>query len=146
MSLGAIGCNKPLPNPELKDPIYLDLVGSIEEKTAIAEDKRNLLKSSYIELEKAKSKPSEYIEKKNQYFKALEDVAVAEQNLRFYQIRAESRLIWIRNEYLESFKAGKEYSFGQSFDHYQKNKELQNSNRMWIRGDPKFRQAQDGGI
>ena len=120
----------------------MDLANSISAMATVASDKQKMLETSFAELEKSKGKLEIYAEKKSQYFKAVEDVAIAEQNLKFAQVRAESRLIWIRNEYLKAFKAGKEYPFGNSFEHYKKNKELQNANRMWIRGDPKYRDAQ----
>ena len=52
VGFGAIGCNKPLPNPEIKDPIYMDLANSISAMATVASEKEKMLETSFAELEK----------------------------------------------------------------------------------------------
>ncbi|MCB0394287.1 MAG: hypothetical protein KDD25_06995 [Bdellovibrionales bacterium] len=131
----ATGCRSFDPNPELQDPIYKDLTTIMSDKKRIVEDRERHLELSMEEMRKARHKPAEYSEKRNTYLKAIDDLARARQEQKFFEIRAESRMIWIRKEYYKAFKAGEDYVFGgKNYEYYLQNKELQDAPRMWLRG------------
>jgi len=96
-------CSRPEPNPEIRDPIYGELLSqkAVAEKAVVDAEKD--LDAAKKELEKARPQTGEYGTARNKYFGAQRDLHRAQQNAAFRAERARLRKIQAKSEYLDDF-------------------------------------------
>ena len=136
--LALCACEKPLPNPEMVDPIYLDLVSR---KSAAEADAVSLK----ADLEKAhedvvKSKPQTGDSRRAQ--KTVETLAIkarkAEQERQYLELLVKRRLKYSREEYMKAYSEKKPWPNSEEFHDYQTNRRLRTVSRKWDDHLPKL--------
>lgn len=132
-----LGCSRPNPTPELIDPIYRDL----EEKASLskteAEKVSEEIKSTKEELDKLPPRdPSSrklHQDLKNKEAKLIQ----LEQQALYYEIRAEKRRSYAREDYLKAFSAGKPWPNPESKEVYELVEKLRSAPKEWSKSVPK---------
>lgn len=134
-SLFFMGCTKVNEKPELLDPIYLDLTSQADK---IKKDIDGKIKELDGYRESYKTQEVNQFERKltkTNIQNATAEIAKLKQQLQFYEISTESRLIFARKQYLQYFKEGKEWPPKSVFISYDKNKKVRSEyQRNWTRG------------
>lgn len=126
-----ISCNKPDPNPELMDPIYLDLVAAtsainvqLESEKKMLEDHRKTLKE--VALQTGQNK---YAEKRVR--ESAERINKLEQEKQYLELKVEAHKKAAKRSYLQAFKKGEAWPDQKEWDSYKMAKKLQSANRTW---------------
>jgi len=130
-------CKRPDKNPEVRDPIYQDILKERAAITSIIED----LKKKIAESEKdyAKSQPRTMDRKNalNEKEKFQYQLTRAEEMKEFYDIRAERRRVETRREYRISFDKDLPWPNKSEYEAYLINKRLVHASRNWDARVPK---------
>lgn len=126
-----IGCEKADPNPELKDPIYADLVLQLSttEKDLVeinknAEEQKNLY-------ENAAPQSGQAGVFKKRYFAAASTADRLNQQIKYWKIRIEERRLSSRKSYLESLKSGNAWPDPKEYEVYLSEKKLRQAKVIW---------------
>lgn len=131
VSLGLLGCDKPNPNPELLDPIYEDIqkeLGSARAQVATAEKEVEEHKKS-VKDAIPQSGQIKYAQKR--FFEAQAKLSKAQQMLQYYELRAKSRVKWVKESYMKAYKEKKPWPDPAEWDEYKAQKALEQSSRSW---------------
>ncbi len=139
LPLFLVGCSKHNPNPELLDPIYLDLkgrVGDLEKdvssfQAAVSEEEENLVRVEPRTKDQALAK--------KRLREAKIKLARAEQNFKYYKIRLERRKFEARVAYEKAFSEDKAWPNPKEFEAYQANKQLRQAKSSWSLRVPKLK-------
>lgn len=132
-----IGCSRPNPTPELTDPIFSDLTQRFAVAKAAADSKKGEIKKLRAELEAlpardvARKKTQEDITKQEHLMMA------AEQEALYFEIRANQRKAYARDEYIKAFEKGKPWPDPKDFETYKLQRKLRDSPRDWSSKLPK---------
>ncbi len=135
--LFSVGCSRPNPNPELIDPIYLDLSSRATTSKAAAELLANETKSAKEELEKAHPRdPS--LRKLRQDLKEKESKLIQlEQQALYYEIRSQQRKDYAREDYLSAYQAGRPWPNPETKRNYDLVEKIQSAPREWGKSVPR---------
>lgn len=126
-----ISCNKPDPNPELKDPIYTDLTVSAaalaqqleSEKKALEENRKTLLEVV------PQSGQNKYAEKRVR--DSSEKISKLEQEKLYLELKIEAYKTTARRSYLQAFKKGQAWPNPEDWSAYQMEKKLLSAKKTW---------------
>ena len=128
-----MGCRKPDPTPEIRDPIYLDIQSQLkaaqgEVKSAMTEFKENEANLEKIEPYTRQSKT--FWQK---YWASQKKLRKAEQKLHFLNLHLINRKYEARNSYIRAYniKAEADWPSSSQFRRYKLNKRLKNAPRTW---------------
>lgn len=133
----SIGCSRPNPTPELTDPIFSDLSQRSAVAKAAAESKKGEIKKLREELDAlpardlARKKTQEDITNKEHLMLA------AEQEALYFEIRANQRKAYARDEYLKAFDKGQPWPDPKDFETYKLQRKLRDAPREWGSKIPK---------
>jgi len=126
-----IGCDKPNPNPELIDPIYLDLQKWAEEaKKAIPEAKAGVA-DAQKELSQVKPQTGQIEYGKKRLREAADKLNRTEQVAMYMEIRAESRLKFARTEYMKAWKKKQPWPDKAEYASFKAAEEARNARPNW---------------
>lgn len=127
----SFGCSRPNPNPELIDPIYSDLL----QRSAVAKAGADTKKA---EIKKLKEEIAELPARDPTKRKLQEDLSknemllvVADQEGLYYEIRANQRKTYAREEYAKAFEAGKPWPDPKDYETYKIQRKLKDAPREW---------------
>lgn len=131
LSLALFACNKPDPNPELKDPVFSDfqsmLAGTSQELEA---EKKNL---EGFEKELADAIPQtgqiKYAQKRVRETK--EKITRLEQEEQYLKLKVEARKKESKTSYSVAFKKGETWPNPQEWTDYQTQKRFRNAKKSW---------------
>lgn len=134
---------KPLPNAELRDPIYNDLVliqASLEKEEAA------LRKQAYRTRDQWKSaKPqsghAKYFRAK--HFREMKRTRQLLQKIKYYKLRQETRKLEARKAYLKAFRAKEPWPDPKEYERYEHAKSLKNAPRNWDKRVPRLQDRID---
>lgn len=129
--MGLSACKKPLPDPEVFDPIYRDLKGLADAKKKEVEEAIKAKEAAIKNFEKEKPNT---LEKKLAYReveKAGAKIAPLEQEAHYYEIRANRRKLEDKVNYLAAFKADKAWPDPDEYSKWQVNRQLATAPRTW---------------
>lgn len=136
--LQSLGCSRPLEEPELIDPIYLDLLKTSSEyanehKTALsaAKEAREQLKDrtpGTIEVKQARKTLNENKSKLTH---------LAQMSL-YYEIKAKKRRIEARSDYHQALKRGESWPKPEDYQNFLSEKKLRNASKNWNKRVPKL--------
>ena len=124
-------CNKPEPEPELRDPIYLDLKSQAELAKKTLADARQTLEIKKVELEKVKPQTGAIKYAQKRYWEAQKEIDGLIQQEKSWQLRLEARQLEAREEYLKAFKAEKPWPSPKYTEDYNREKRLRAESRRW---------------
>lgn len=124
-------CNKPDPNPELKDPIYLDLETRIKEvEGQLATEKKNL-EDANNELKKAVPQTGQIKFARKHFFDVKARMEKLNQELRYYKSRKETRIYEARNSYMDAFEKKEPWPDPKEFEEYGIAESARKKSRIW---------------
>jgi hypothetical protein len=129
--IGNFGCSRPNPTPELIDPIYADLLQRSAVAKAGAETKKAEIKKLKEELAELPARDPTKRKLQENLSKNEMLLVVADQEGLYYEIRAEQRKAYARDEYLKAFEAGKPWPEPKDFEIYKIQRKLRDSPREW---------------
>lgn len=126
-----VACNKPDPNPELKDAIYQDMQTEmgIAEK-ALAEAKKNVEEQKKA-LNAAAPQTGRVKYAKMKVWEAEKVVDTLEQQKKYWIIRVDQRRDFIRHKSLEAFNKGVPLDRSKEVDEYMAEKRLRSAKLKW---------------
>ena len=132
------GCKKELPNPELLDPIYKDLLSEKKEAEKALKEEEAKLES--LLAERGKIEPRSVDRKINirGTKKSRKNVLKLRQKLKYLEIRSERRRVEARRDYRIAFQKGEEWPKKEEFVNYQTHKRLRNAPKNWNLRVPKL--------
>jgi len=125
------GCNKPNPNPELADEIYLDLQSQTQNAQKDAEAEKKKLEGFKKDLDNATPQTGAIKYAQKRYFESEERVQKLEQLAKYYEIKAEDRKKYTITEYMKAFRAGKPWPNPEEIESYKKYRELSKIEPSW---------------
>lgn len=131
LSLLFAGCNKPDPQPEKKDAIYLDMVTEmgIAEKNLVEAQKK--LEEHKKDLESAIPQTGQIKFAQKRYFAAEQAVNQLQQQIKYWTIRTESRRNYIRKKCMEAFIKGESCINESEMAEYEAEKRLRRAKLNW---------------
>lgn len=131
LSLLFAGCNKPDPQPEKKDAIYLDMVMEmgIAEKNLVEAQKK--LEEHKKDLESAIPQTGQIKFAQKRYFAAEQAVNQLQQQIKYWTIRTESRRNYIRKKCMEAFIKGESCINESEMAEYEAEKRLRRAKLNW---------------
>lgn len=145
MVFSLLGCKKEDPNPELRDPIYQDLVKSLKSHEGSLKSAEKSLETSLKELNTTVANTVERTVAKRAVKKAKKGIKVIEQQVKYFKIRSERRLAEGRAAYRSAFRSGKRWPDESEYKAYLANKKLISASRNWgtrvpklFRGNPNY--------
>ncbi len=139
----SIGC-KENPNPELLDPIYMDLMKEADAYGKAAEEAQKKVETKTKDL--AKTKPRT-IERKNIQGEILSEQTKRERSLQmqeYYKIRAIRRKAEGQIEYKKAFKKKEPWPKPEEYEAYKLNKALVSASKNWGDRVPKAPAGHEG--
>ena len=132
-----VGCNKEDPNPELRDPIYQDLVKEHKKHEKLLEDAQKALVTIEKELDEVDARSLDRKIKNREYQKAVKGIVKLKEQTEFYRIKSELRKVYGRKAYRIAFKNKEEWPNPKEFEDYNTNKRLRAAPRNWSHRVPK---------
>ncbi len=136
-SLLIMGCKSREKEPELRDPIYLDLLQEYSKHSS----KIQTLEKQVIETQKdVEMMPARSVDKKikSKQLMALKDsIRMLKESELYFKIRAEQRKAYARRDYNIAFDKGEEWPDPKEFEAYKLNKSLNAASRNWSERVPK---------
>ncbi len=124
-------CKQPDKNPELKDPIYLELAGKGPALLGKAEEQKKKIGEMKEELAEMPPRDPNRKRTQKQIFDMERGLVFILQDAKYFEVRAVQRLNFARKEYLDAFNAGKEWPDPAEYAEYQKRKALKEGPRSW---------------
>jgi hypothetical protein len=141
ISLALCACNKPEPNPELKDPIYSDLNAQLAAATQALEAEKKTLEGHKKELEDVVPQTGQIKYAKKRIYESEDKITHFEQEKSYLELRVESRKREARKSYLISFKEKKDWPDPKEWESYQAEQKLRKAKATW---DVKARMKEAG--
>lgn len=125
------GCNKPNPNPELADPIYSDLQNRAQDSQKELDSEKKKLDGFKKELDAVKPQTGEIKYAQKRYFESEAKVQRLEQEVKYYELKAQSRKRFAKQEYMKAFIAGKTWPVPDEAEAYKVHRELSSIPTSW---------------
>lgn len=131
LGLILLSCNKPDPNPELKDPIYTDLMASATALTQQLENEKKTLEENKKALLEVvpQSGQNKYAEKRVR--DSNDRISRLEQEKQYLELKIEAHKKTARRSYLQAFKKGQEWPNPDDWNTYQMEKRLHSAKKSW---------------
>lgn len=136
--VSCLGCKKENPNPELIDPIYLDLSKMSKEKAKELEDAKKALEEAKKEMEKVEPNTADWVVAQRTLKSSHEKIAKLSAQAKYLEIRAEHRKYSARKEYKLAFNAGQTWPDPKQYEAFKRNLRLKNAPRSWGYRVPKL--------
>ncbi len=136
--VGLTACKKPIPDPELMDPIYRDLKALADSKKKELDEAIKKKESSYTQLLKEKPNTLDLKLARRDYEKAEGRIVGLEQEARYFEIRAQRRKAEDRVNYLEAFKNDKPWPDKDEYSSWLVNRKLAEAPTTWGKDLPKL--------
>ncbi len=127
----ALGCNKPDPNPELNDAIYLDMEGHLKGAQKGLVDAQKALAEHKTNMEKAKPQTGQIQYPQKRYWDTQKAIDQLYQQEKYWIIRISERKKFARIQYLKAFKEGKPWPDPQEYEEYLAEKRLRQARQQW---------------
>lgn len=131
ISTWLLACNKPNPTPELVDPIYIDLQQQAQsaKKELESEIKKNEGYKKEVESAVPQTGAIKYAQKR--FFESEARVDKLKQEVKFYELKVDSRKQFARKMYAKAYKNGEIWPNEEEFVAYKTQKALSNIETSW---------------
>lgn len=129
--MALMGCNKPDPNPELKDPIYADLnnLKTSAQQAVLAEKKA--LEGFEQELKDVVPQTGQIKYAQKRVNESREKINRLEQEAKFYELKVESRKREASIAYQLAFRKGESWPDPKEFAAYEAQKRIREGAKTW---------------
>lgn len=124
-------CNKPDPNPELKDPIYSDLQTQLGAATAAVEAEKKKLEGFEKDLETTVPQTGQIKFAKKRVFESQALISKLEQEKSYLELKIEQRRRTAVTSYRKAFAKKEEWPDPKEFASYQVEQKLRRAKRSW---------------
>lgn len=131
ISLIISGCNKPIPNPEMSDPIYLDIQAKIAAATTNVADFEALLKEKSADIDNATPQTSQLKWAHKRYYATEAVLAKAKQDLMYWKIKSATRQQEARRKYLKIFYEHKPWPDLEEFEEWNNLNKVNRKPAVW---------------
>ena len=138
--LFSVGCSKREPNPELRDPIYLDLKASVGELKGDVASGEATVEEEFEKLKNSEPRSKDVALAKKRHREAVKRLRKAKQMLKYYEIKMERRLLESRLAYEKAFQKDQVWPNPEEYSAYKANKSLRASNLNWNSKVPKLQE------
>lgn len=126
-----LSCNKPEPNPEIRDPIYQEFKTQQDlAKKAIAEAEKTLIEKK-ADLEKVKPQTGQIKYAQKRLWDTQRTLDSLIQQEKYWSLRIKEREQTAKTEYIKSFKAGRPWPDPKEFQEYSTEKRLREARLQW---------------
>ena len=133
----SLGCRREDPNPELSDPIYLDLLKDLRSLESEKESAEKKIEKATKELAKSAPRTLDKKNAENDLLKAQKTLEKIIQLIEFYKIHSEHRRVEGRAAYKAAFNKGEKWPDPKEGESYFTNKRLRTAPRSWSERVPK---------
>jgi hypothetical protein len=124
-------CKRPNKNPELIDPIYMDLLKEMKFYADQEKKFKDEAEAAKVEMEKEDPRTGNAKAIKSRYHGKLKDAEKARQMQVFYELHAKNRKNEAREAYLAAFKADKPWPDPKEYEGFQTMMALRKANKSW---------------
>lgn len=130
--IGALlGCNKPNPNPELADPIYLDLNSQAQSVQRELEVAKKTFEGHKKELATVTPQSGAIKYAQKRYFESETKIQILEQKKKYLELKALSRKQYSQREYTKAFKDGKAWPTLEEVEAYKTYQQFVENPKGW---------------
>jgi hypothetical protein len=129
--LALLACERPNLNPELTDPIYVDLSAQAETAGKTMEAEKKKLEGFKKTLDEAKPYSGELRVAQNRYFDSEKKVQQAAQTQYYFKLRAKTRKDVVRTAYTKSFSEKKPWDTQEESKSYQQHEKITKIPLSW---------------
>jgi hypothetical protein len=133
-----VACTGEDPNPELKDPIYLDLRSKASREADSIKADRDELEDTLTKLAKTEPLSIERKTFERDATRLRKQIFDADQLARYFTIRAERRRVVGRKSYKDAHAKGEEWPDPSEYSDYQVNTRLRGASRHWADRVPRL--------
>lgn len=132
-----IGCKEPVPNPELRDPIFADLKAQLAATTTDLEAQKKTVADLKGSIPKLDVLGLELRQTRRQLAHAEKRVSELQQMKLYYEVRLEQRKTFVERDYLQAFEKDLPWPDPAEFARYKEVKSLRVASRNWDDRVPK---------
>lgn len=136
--LALFGCAKENPNPELLDPIFMDLQKQVKASEAAIKELDKKISDYKKELATIEPRGPERKIIRRELGQAMAQLSRARQEFEFYQIKSERRRFEGRRDYRIAFQSQKEWPDPKEYQSYTALRRLKSADRNWNKRVPKL--------
>lgn len=126
-----VACNKPDPNPELKDPIYADLNAQAEEAKKAIEAEEKVLADHEANLKAVEPQTGQIKYAQKRVYDSKNKLDKLKQEHQWLELRVKERLRETRKSYRKAFKAGQPWPDPAEYEQFQAQNKLRKAPREW---------------
>ena len=137
------GCSSVDPNPELKDPIYLDLSQTIEETHELMGNADMFREMAKDELKTLETGDPEIATLNKDIHRETLKIQAYKQKIRYLEIRKERRRLESRLAYARSLESEATWPDQKEYAAYQAHKKLRNASSNWNERVPRLKERID---
>lgn len=127
----AVACNKPEPNPENQDKIYLDLQTELAETQKKATETESSLSDYKVKLKDVVPQTGQIHYIRKRVFESEKQLDKLNQQIKYWTLRLDSRKEFVRRKSLEAFYKGEKWSDEKEFEEYETQKRMFHARREW---------------
>ena len=134
-----LGCSKPDPNPELRDPIYKDIEENLKGATKLLSDTEKSLDVLVLESTKLGPRTKEKMVNGRDIQRQKALIDKLRQEIAYFQIRLERRKIQSRTDYSVAYSKKAVWPDPKEFEKYKTIKKLREAPKNWDVRVPKLK-------
>ncbi len=124
-------CNKPDPQPELLDPIYMEFKTQHDMAKRAIIDIQAVIDEKKVDLDRVKPQTGQIKYAQKRYWEAQKTLDLLVQQEKYWGVRIQERLSFAQVEYLKAFKARKPWPDPKEFQEYESEKRLREARHQW---------------
>ncbi|WP_413585837.1 hypothetical protein [Bdellovibrio sp. HCB274] len=124
-------CNKPMENPELKDPIYSDLQTQVGAATAALEAEKKKLEGFEKDLMTVVPQTGQIKYAKKRIYESQAAITRLEQEVEYLKLKVEQRKATAQQSYKKAFAKKEDWPDPKEWASYQAEQKLRKAKRSW---------------
>ncbi|MCX7978380.1 MAG: hypothetical protein N2578_05195 [Bdellovibrionaceae bacterium] len=125
-----VGCNRPDPAPELRDPVYLDIQEELNLAIKSLDEAKKRLSDHELALKSARPQTGEIRWARRKYERAVADVEYYEQQVKYWTLKLQSRKLHSRVSYNKAFRNNLPWPDEHEFKEYSSIRSLHRAKRI----------------
>lgn len=124
-------CNRPHPNPEIMDPIYLDLVRRAQEAEREYQEGLSKANAAHLAIQSSQVNTLDRQVAKKDWLQSRQKLPFLEERAKFLKIQAERRRVMSRLSYRLAFERGDAWPEPQEYEFYKAHRRLREAPQSW---------------
>jgi len=126
-----LGCSKPNPNPELLDPIYLDIQSELGAKESALKTAEELLKQREEEEKSVVPQTGQIKFARKRLYDAEKSIERLKQEIKYLELRLQSRKREAKQTYITAYHDKKPWPNPSEWQTYQEKKKVMSDRGPW---------------